>query len=297
MTSPCATNEQPTAAELEVLGWRVMHGDGITKYEREVAAKIILERAQATPSETAPMDIMEGALRNILGWAAGIQEHTKDEASRKVAKWIVEHADAALRSTPSAIAPKNTAPQAAESQLKGTSANLPELSGHLDSSGSVVAEERAEARNERLIADQADVSRPAVAVPEERCEKCSAVLDSSRRCPNQWHHDARHDKHYRESLESTNKNAEYWIDGARQADASEQLICALQAVNAWKNAAYAMADKLDATPSATVTPKALTLLQQAADGLYNGFEPDNQSALWLRINAYLKSGEYVGGSR
>lgn len=31
------------------------------------------------------------------------------------------------------------------------------------------------------------------------------------------------------------------------------------------------------------------LLQQAADGLYNGFEPDNQSALWLRINAFLKS--------
>ncbi len=35
--------------------------------------------------------------------------------------------------------------------------------------------------------------------------------------------------------------------------------------------------------------KALKLLQQAADGLYNGFEPDNQSALWLRINAFLKS--------
>jgi len=51
-----------------------------------------------------------------------------------------------------------------------------------------------------------------------------------------------------------------------------------------------------ATVSATLPAKALTLLQQAADGLYNGFEPDNQSALWLRINAYLKSGEYVGVS-
>jgi hypothetical protein len=35
--------------------------------------------------------------------------------------------------------------------------------------------------------------------------------------------------------------------------------------------------------------KAMKLLQQAADGLYNGFEPDNQSSLWLRINAFLKS--------
>jgi hypothetical protein len=30
------------------------------------------------------------------------------------------------------------------------------------------------------------------------------------------------------------------------------------------------------------------VLQQAADGLYNGFEPDNQSALWRRIDAVLK---------
>lgn len=42
-------------------------------------------------------------------------------------------------------------------------------------------------------------------------------------------------------------------------------------------------------PEPRGTNKALKLLQQAADGLYNGFEPDNQSALWLRINAFLKS--------
>lgn len=48
-----------------------------------------------------------------------------------------------------------------------------------------------------------------------------------------------------------------------------------------------------ATASATPMPKALKLLEEAAHNLYNSFEPDNQSALWLRINAYLKSGEYV----
>ena len=48
----------------------------------------------ALPSATA--DIHQGALRNILGWADGIRERSKDEASRKVAGWIVDHARAAL---------------------------------------------------------------------------------------------------------------------------------------------------------------------------------------------------------
>lgn len=33
--------------------------------------------------------------------------------------------------------------------------------------------------------------------------------------------------------------------------------------------------------------KAVTLLREAARGLYNRFEPDNQSELWLRISRFL----------
>ncbi len=46
----------------------------------------------------------KSALRNILGWAAGIAESSKDEASRKVAGWIVELAEKALAASPSASA-------------------------------------------------------------------------------------------------------------------------------------------------------------------------------------------------
>ena len=40
---------------------------------------------------------------------------------------------------------------------------------------------------------------------------------------------------------------------------------------------------------------ALSLLQEAADGLYNPFEPDNQSALWLKISNFLKAREWIDG--
>lgn len=67
----------------------------------------------------------------------------------------------------------NAAPQAAETQLKGTAVNLPELRDRLDSSGpSGAAEHRdgAETPKKRLIADQAVVSRPAVAAPNSSVE-------------------------------------------------------------------------------------------------------------------------------
>jgi hypothetical protein len=49
-------------------------------------------------------------------------------------------------------------------------------------------------------------------------------------------------------LESTRENAEYWERGARQmlkegASVEEIMQCWMQSTNAWKNAAYAMADK------------------------------------------------------
>ena len=47
------------------------------------------------------------------------------------------------------------------------------------------------------------------------------------------------------ALESTRTNADYWLKAAREAEQlPEQLICAEQAINAWKNAAYAAHDKL-----------------------------------------------------
>jgi hypothetical protein len=55
------------------------------------------------------------------------------------------------------------------------------------------------------------------------------------------------------------------------------------------NDAINLAKGAKAPPSASREHKALDLLQQAADGLYNVFEPDNQSALWLRVNAFLNS--------
>ncbi len=45
-------------------------------------------------------------------------------------------------------------------------------------------------------------------------------------------------------LEPTRANAEYWINAAKgEKDKVQALICLHQAINAWKNAAYAMADK------------------------------------------------------
>mgnify|MGYP001609667995 CR=1 FL=1 len=53
-------------------------------------------------------------------------------------------------------------------------------------------------------------------------------------------------------LEPVRRNAEYWASAARDGGAREYAMLAMeQAVNAWKNAAYAMADQRDALRSAT----------------------------------------------
>jgi hypothetical protein len=55
-------------------------------------------------------------------------------------------------------------------------------------------------------------------------------------------------------LEQTRINADYWLNEARGKNAEgrgDWLICAEQAVNAWKNAAYAAWDKLRSTESAS----------------------------------------------
>lgn len=50
-------------------------------------------------------------------------------------------------------------------------------------------------------------------------------------------------------LESTKDNAEYWANGARELaaegkDIEEVMQCYMQATNAWRNAAYGLAEKL-----------------------------------------------------
>ena len=64
-----------------------------------------MEKTKATPSATERTDRLDGALRNILGWADGIREQSDDEASRKVAGWIVSHARANLEAVPSHVEP------------------------------------------------------------------------------------------------------------------------------------------------------------------------------------------------
>lgn len=86
----------------------------------------------------------------------------------------------ARASSPSAARSTNAAPQAAETQLKGTAVNLPELRDRLDSSGpSGAAEHRdgAETPKTGLIADQADVSRPAVAAPPSSERAPKEIID------------------------------------------------------------------------------------------------------------------------
>jgi hypothetical protein len=56
-----------------------------------------------------------------------------------------------------------------------------------------------------------------------------------------------------EMLEGARHLAEYWMDGARDALAEDVLICAASSANVWKNAAYALAEKVaTAAPPAEV---------------------------------------------
>jgi len=52
-------------------------------------------------------------------------------------------------------------------------------------------------------------------------------------------------------LEATRHNAEYWLNAAREVEDRDEAVLAIEQVaNAWKNAAYAMADQRDALRSA-----------------------------------------------
>lgn len=57
-------------------------------------------------------------------------------------------------------------------------------------------------------------------------------------------------------LEPTRRNAEYWRTSAHeQGNIDEKLLAMEQAVNAWKNAAYAAWDKINAAPALSTTPQ------------------------------------------
>lgn len=85
--------------------------------------------------------------------------------------------------------------------------------------------------------------RDGVVCPAESCD----IDDGVRRD---------HDKHGEEigripDLEPARRNAEYWTEAARhEPERASALTHLHQAVNAWKNAAYAMADQRDAARSA-----------------------------------------------
>lgn len=68
-------------------------------------------------------------------------------------------------------------------------------------------------------------------------------------------------------LHGAERNAAYWIDGAKgERNKVEALICLHQAVNAWKNAAYAAWDQIYAARSATPrTIKTMPLIKRLKD--------------------------------
>lgn len=57
---------------------------------------------------------------------------------------------------------------------------------------------------------------------------------------------------------------------------------------AWYSARAALTSKADPEPPCRVGD-AVGMLMKAAEGLYNGFEPDNQSALYREVDAFIRS--------
>ena len=85
-------------------------------------------------------------------------------------------------------------------------------------------------------------------------------------------------------LEGARRNADYWEDAARnEPERSDALQHLHQAVNAWKNAAYAMADQRDSALSSTGTLDDVTV----------EFDPDNnfcfkRGSKWVPLEDALK---------
>lgn len=78
------------------------------------------------------------------------------------------------------------------------------------------------------VPDNAD---PSSAEPSQRTERPTPETDAPGRIPD---------------LEGARCNAEYWLNAAREVeDRNEAVIAIEQVANAWKNAAYAMADQRD----------------------------------------------------
>lgn len=103
-------------------------------------------------------------------------------------------------------------------------------------------------------------------------------------------------------LEQTRINAEYWTTEARKINVggAEKQICMEQAVNAWKNAAYAMADRWygQATPAPVSATRdsipvsdiedEIAHIQQNADGLRRFTGQENEARCRELCAMYLR---------
>ncbi len=91
-----------------------------------------------------------------------------------------------------------------------------------------------------------------------------------------------------EKLERCKQNADFWLEGARtESERDHAVMNAEQAINAWKNAAYAMAKEL----TAALSHNALQEAQIA------GLREDAEMYKWVRSTATLRfdCGEWMIG--